>query len=93
MPPAEANITVKLSDLKTKPFFLKGNNHQYLFTDGVVQPQEEEKKAKREEILAIGIPALTFAVGHEGVRNFANDNNIDVQDKYLALRRIEWVVV
>jgi hypothetical protein len=67
---AEANQKPP-SQLKSNPFFLANYKIASLLSDEDVQLPDEVKKAKQEEILANGLPALTFAVGYMGVGEVA----------------------
>ena len=76
VPSAVAN-SYSSAQLKTKPFFLKNTDFNFLYTD---QPAVVSAPL-REELLANEIPALTFAAGHRGVEELSGTlgRNIDIR--------------
>jgi hypothetical protein len=67
--------------LKSKPFFKKNPNHDWLYTEQPVAVSD----ALREELLANEIPALTFAAGHKGIqviRDVDSKKEMDIRQKF-----------
>jgi hypothetical protein len=81
MQPADANMLAK-NVLKTMPFFNKNPDNAALFSDNLV-PSSVLTTAMRERMLANEIPALTFAVGHMGVVNSPQINNINIRNDFI----------
>lgn len=80
--PPQANALFAIRNiLKTKPLFDMNPAHSTipLFSESVVRFSE----AKKVELLANEVPALTFAAGHRGSVNFPDKNNINIRQKYL----------
>lgn len=79
IPPANANALAG-NILKTMPLFFKNPDNSALFTDGPASLSE----AKIVELLANEIPALTYAVGHNGMSVFKDKGrNFDLRQKYI----------
>lgn len=90
MKPDEANKLASNSALlKTKPFFNKNPDNSSLFTNNFVS-SSVLTTAMRERMLANEIPALTFAVGHMGVINSPQINNVNIRDRFLINFRVPW---
>lgn len=71
---------IRKDQLKTRPFFLKNSDFDFLYND----PPLLVSAPLREELLANELPALTFAAGHRGVGKISNDpgRNTDIRKDF-----------
>jgi hypothetical protein len=92
MPPEDANL-IDLDEnlnkvLKTEPFFRKNPSYYGIFSDATNISLQEHQQI---ELLANEMPALTFAVGHDRIRDDVfNKKTYNMRDQYLVKTYIDW---